>query len=109
MMPGFSKIKKQLPAGAFDTKKIKRTEAIVLSMTLIERRRPEFIKGSRRQRIAAGSGTSIMEVNQLIKQFGEMRKMMKSPSKMGAMMKQMGGAGGMKDMMKGLGGGKFPF
>ena len=109
MMPGFSKIKKQLPAGAFDSKKIKRTEAIVLSMTLVERRRPEIIKGSRRQRIAAGSGTSVMQVNQLIKQFSEMRKMMRSPSKMGAMMKQMGGAGGMKDMMKGLGGGKFPF
>jgi signal recognition particle subunit SRP54 len=109
LMPGFSKIKKQLPAGVFDNKKIKRTEAIVLSMTLVERQRPEIIKGSRRQRIATGSGTSIMEVNQLIKQFGEMRKMMKSPTKMGNMMKQMGGAGGMKDMMKGLGGGKFPF
>ena len=109
LMPGFSKIKKQLPAGAFDNKKIKRTEAIVLSMTLIERQRPEIIKGSRRQRIAAGSGTTLMEVNQLIKQFGEMRKMMKSPHKMKNMMKQMGGAGGMKDMMKGLGGGKFPF
>mgnify|MGYP006344304321 CR=1 FL=1 len=70
---------------------------------------PEIIKGSRRQRIAAGSGASIMEVNQLIKQFGEIRKMTKSPTKMGAMMQQMGGAGGMKDMMKGLGGGKFPF
>ena len=108
MMPGFNKIKKQLPAGAFDNKKIKRTEAIVLSMTLGERRKPEIIKGSRRQRIAAGSGTSVMEVNQLIKQFGEMRKMMKSPGKMKDMMKQMGGMGNMKDMMKGMGG-KFPF
>jgi signal recognition particle subunit SRP54 len=119
MMPGFNKIKKQLPAGAFDTKKIKRTEAIVLSMTLKERSHPEIIKGSRRQRIAAGSGTTVMEVNQLLKQFGEMRKMMKSPGKMGAMMKQMGamgggaggglgGMGGMGDIMKKLGGGKFP-
>lgn len=108
MMPGFSKIKKQLPAGALDTGKIKRTEAIVLSMTHEERRRPEIIKGSRRQRIAAGSGTSLMEVNQLIKQFGEMRKMMKSPHKMKNMMRQMGGMPGMQDMMKGLGG-KFRF
>jgi signal recognition particle subunit SRP54 len=108
MMPGFNKIKKQLPAGALDTGKIKRTEAIVLSMTHEERRRPEIIKGSRRQRIAAGSGTSLMEVNQLIKQFGEMRKMMKSPHKMKNMMRQMGGMPGMKDMMKGLGG-KLPF
>lgn len=108
LMPGFNKIKKQLPAGAFDSKKIKRTEAIVLSMTLDERRRPEIIKGSRRQRIANGSGTSMGEVNQLIKQFGEMRKMMKSPHKMKQMMGQMGGAGGMGNLLKGMGG-KFPF
>jgi len=108
MLPGFSKIKKQLPGGALDNSKLKRTEAIVLSMTMDERRRPEIIKGSRRQRIAAGSGTSLMAVNQLIKQFSEMRKMMKSPHKMNSMMKQMGGVGGIKDMMKGLGG-KLPF
>ena len=108
LIPGFNKIKKQLPEAAFDNKRLKRTEAIVLSMTLDERRRPEIIKGSRRQRIAAGSGTNLMEVNQLIKQFGEMRKMMKSPGKMRGLMKQMGGAGGLGDMMKGLGG-KFPF
>ena len=114
LMPGFSKIKKQLPAGALDNSKIKRTEAIVLSMTPYERSRPEIIKASRRQRIAAGSGTSIMQVNQLIKQFGEMRKMMRNPGKMKNMMKAMGGPGGMSDMMKGMGGGggkggKFPF
>lgn len=108
LMPGFNKIKKQLPTGALDNSKLKRTEAIVLSMTPYERARPEIIKASRRQRIAAGSGTSIVQVNQLIKQFGEMRKMMKSPGKMKNMMKQMGGAAGMGDMMKGLGG-KFPF
>jgi signal recognition particle subunit SRP54 len=109
MMPGFGKIKKQLPGGALDTSRLKRTEAIVLSMTAEERRRPEIIKGRRRQRIAAGSGTSLMEVNQLIKQFGEMRKLMKSPHKMKNMMRQMGGMPGMQDMMKGLGGGRFPF
>jgi signal recognition particle subunit SRP54 len=108
MLPGFNKIKKQLPADAFNNKKMNRTEAIVLSMTAEERRRPEIIKGSRRQRIANGSGTTLMEVNQLLKQFGEMRKMMKSPGKMKNMMKQMGGAGGLGDMMKGMGGGKFP-
>jgi signal recognition particle subunit SRP54 len=108
LMPGFNKIKKQLPTGALDNSKLKRTEAIVLSMTPYERARPEIIKASRRQRIAAGSGTSIVQVNQLIKQFGEMRKMMKSPGKMKNMMKQMGGAAGMGNMMKGLGG-KFPF
>ncbi|MCX6876456.1 MAG: signal recognition particle protein [Verrucomicrobia bacterium] len=108
LMPGFSKIKKQLPKGALDNQRLKRTEAIVLSMTLEERRCPEIIKGSRRQRIAAGSGTTLMDVNQLIKQFATMRKMMKSPGKMKDMMRQMGGQGGLKDMMKGLGG-KLPF
>ncbi|MEY3395535.1 MAG: signal recognition particle protein [Verrucomicrobiota bacterium] len=108
LMPGFNKIKKQLPTGSLDSSKLKRTEAIVLSMTALERSRPEIIKASRRQRIASGSGTSVMQVNQLIKQFGEMRKMMRNPGKMRTMMKQMGGAGGMVDLMKGLGG-KFPF
>jgi signal recognition particle subunit SRP54 len=108
LMPGFGKLKKQLPGGTLNNDKLKHTEAIVLSMTLEERRRPEIIKASRRQRIAAGSGTSLMEVNQLIKQFGQMRKMMKSPGRMKDMMRQMGGQGGMKDMMKNLGG-KMPF
>jgi signal recognition particle subunit SRP54 len=107
LMPGFSKIKKQIPDAAFDPKRLKRTEAIVLSMTPDERRRPEIIKGSRRQRIAKGSGTTLMEVNQLLKQFGEMRKMMRSPNKMKNMMRGMGGMGGMPDLgkMPGLGGG----
>jgi len=118
MMPGFNKIKKQLPSGALDSSKLKKTEAIVLSMTPLERSRPEIIKASRRQRIAAGSGTNLMQVNQLIKQFAQMRKMMKKPGQMKNLMKQMGGAGGMGDMMKGLGGmggqgggkgGGFPF
>jgi signal recognition particle subunit SRP54 len=112
MMPGFNKIKKQLPSGALDSSKLKKTEAIVLSMTALERSRPEIIKASRRQRIAAGSGTTLIQVNQLIKQFAQMRKMMKKPGQMKNLMKQMGGAGGMGDMMKGLGGGKgggFPF
>ena len=116
MMPGMGKLKKQLPTGALDSSKLKRTEAIVLSMTPEERSRPEIIRGTRRQRIAAGSGTNLMQVNQLIKQFAQMRKMMKSPKKMKQMMNQMGGMEGMGDMMKGLGGkgmggpgGKFPF
>jgi len=67
MLPGFNKIKKQLPSAAFDEKRLTRTEAIVLSMTPKERTRPEIIKGSRRRRIAKGSGTSLVEVNQLIK------------------------------------------
>src|SRR5690606_33942441 len=123
LMPGFSKIKKQIPDAAFDPKRLKRTEAIVLSMTPDERRRPEIIKASRRERIAKGAGVKLMEVNQLLKQFGEMRKMMRSPNKMKNMMRQMGGMpgmggmgggglpggmGGLGDLMKGMKG-KFPF
>lgn len=112
LMPGFNKIKKQLPDAAFDPKRLKRTEAIVLSMTPDERRRPEIIKGSRRQRIAAGSGSTLVEVNRLLKQFGEMRKMMRSPKKMKKMMGGLGGLGGMGGGgfpgMPGMGGGSMP-
>ncbi|MBQ8682094.1 MAG: signal recognition particle protein [Bacilli bacterium] len=60
-----------------DPKKMARTEAIVLSMTPYERKHPEILKASRKQRIANGSGTTVTEVNQLLKQFEEMKKMMK--------------------------------
>lgn len=65
-----------------DDKQINRTEAIILSMTLKERGNPDIINGSRRKRIAAGSGTSVEEVNHLIKQMYEMRRGMKQMSKM---------------------------
>lgn len=107
LLPGFSKIKKQLPSNAFDGKKMKRTEAIVLSMTKDERVRPEIIRGTRRARIAKGSGTSLQEVNALLKQFGQMREMMRSPHKMKNMMKAMsGGADSLDqlgDMKRGFG------
>ena len=60
-----------------DPKIMKRTEAIILSMTMEERRNPSILKASRKKRIAAGSGTSVEEVNKLLKQFEEMKKMMK--------------------------------
>ena len=92
-------------------------EAIIFSMTPEERSKPELLNGARRQRIAKGSGQGIQEVNKLLKQFEEMRKMMRSPGKMKHMMKALGGPGGMEGMMKGMGGnpfggrkgGKFPF
>ncbi|MDB4541534.1 signal recognition particle protein [Akkermansiaceae bacterium] len=96
MLPGFSKIKKQLPTGALDDKRLKHMEAIVLSMTPKERAKPVIIKPSRRRRLAAGSGTSLIQVNQLLKQFGMMQKMMKGKGgKMKQMMEQMGGMGAM--------------
>ncbi|MEP4078773.1 signal recognition particle protein [Haloferula sp.] len=106
LIPGFNKMKKQIPDAAFDPKRMKRMEAIVLSMTPDERRRPEIIKGSRRKRIADGSGAKLVDVNRLLKQFGDMRKMMKSPKKMQKMMGAMGGGmPGMGGGMPGMGGG----
>jgi signal recognition particle subunit SRP54 len=72
-------------------KDIRRQMAIINSMTHGERSRPEIIKASRRRRIAMGSGTSVTQVNQLLKQFGDMRKMMRNKGKMNQMMKQFGG------------------
>lgn len=80
MIPGFSRMKGKLPTDAFDEKQIKRVEAIVLSMTPEERQRPEIIGGSRRKRIARGSGTQPADVNRLLNQFTEMRKMMRQLS-----------------------------
>jgi signal recognition particle subunit SRP54 len=88
-----------------DPNRMKHMEAIVLSMTPKERTRPEILNGSRRKRIAGGSGRPVVEVNQLIKQFDMMRQMMGNK---GMMSKLMGGmmGGGMPDMgaMAGMGG-----
>jgi signal recognition particle subunit SRP54 len=75
MIPGLAG--HQLSKRDVDEKEFDRIEAIIQSMTQYERRHPELIKGSRRLRIARGSGTSVQQVNQLVKQFGEMRKVMK--------------------------------
>ena len=63
--------------GNIDPKRMKHIEAIILSMTPEERRKPEIMNGSRRLRIAKGSGRPVSEVNRLLKQFKEMQKMMK--------------------------------
>lgn len=76
MMPGGNK----LSAAAVDEKALARTEAIVKSMTMKERKNPSVINGSRRKRIAAGSGTTIQDVNRLLSQFEQMKKMMKQLS-----------------------------
>ena len=112
LLPGFSKIRKQLPEGAMDPKRMKRMEAIVLSMTPAERANYKLLIPSRRRRIAKGSGVSEIEVNRFIKNFKEMKEMMGGKGKMGGMMKNLmksaGGArGGMPDMsamMNGQGG-----
>jgi signal recognition particle subunit SRP54 len=76
MIPGFAG--QQMKGMKVDERELDRIEAIVLSMTPDERRRPELINGSRRLRIAKGSGTNVQAVNRLVKQFGQMRKVMKS-------------------------------
>ena len=75
MIPGFQG--NQLKNMKVDDRELDRVQAIILSMTPEERKRPELIKGSRRLRIAKGSGTSVQQVNQLVKQFGQMQKVMK--------------------------------
>jgi signal recognition particle subunit SRP54 len=91
MLPGFSG--QQMKGLKVDERELDRIEAIILSMTPEERRRPEIIKGSRRLRIAKGSGTNVQAVNQLIKQFGQMRKLMRQLGRgkmpdLGALMRQ---------------------
>ncbi|MHB0857895.1 MAG: signal recognition particle protein [Anaerolineae bacterium] len=76
MMPGMQQITKQIPEGATE-KSMAVTEAIINSMTREERRNPKVINASRRRRIARGSGTSVQEVNQLLRQFTQMQQMMK--------------------------------
>jgi signal recognition particle subunit SRP54 len=76
MMPGMGKAMKQLRDVNMDDRELDRLEAIILSMTPAERTRPDLIDGSRRKRIARGSGTTVQAVNQLVKQFAQMRKLM---------------------------------
>jgi len=91
-MPGLSGAQKAA-AGMVDDKTFGRMEAIINSMTMKERRRPELLNGSRKRRITQGSGTSIQDLNRLLKQHKQMQKMMKKMK-----------GGGMANMMRGLGG-----
>jgi signal recognition particle subunit SRP54 len=79
MIPGFAGA--QMKNVKVDEREIDRIQAIILSMTMEERRRPELINGSRRLRIAKGSGTSVQQVNGLVKQFGQMKKVMQQLGK----------------------------
>jgi signal recognition particle subunit SRP54 len=85
MLPGASNLKGM----NIDEKQLKRTEAIVLSMTNEERKRPDILNARRRQRIARGSGSSVTEVNDLLQRFNQMRKLMKNAGKMKRMMARM--------------------
>jgi signal recognition particle subunit SRP54 len=94
MIPGMGQLAAQLPSGPEAERELKKVEAIISSMTRAERADPTILNGSRRKRISRGSGTTVSDVNQLIKQFEEMRKLMK---RMGPMLK-----GGRLPRMPGL-------
>jgi signal recognition particle subunit SRP54 len=83
MLPGIGKIKRQIDAANIDESIIKRQEAIIGSMTKSERKNPNLLNGSRRRRIATGSGTTVPEVNRLMKQYQDMSGMMKRMKKLG--------------------------
>lgn len=102
-LPGAGQMKNQLEN--FDEKEIDRTEAIIRSMTPVERRQPKVLNGSRRLRIAKGSGTTVTEVNSLVNRFEQAAKMMKTMAK-GAMPQMGGGMPGMPQLGGGYIGGK---
>jgi len=110
MLPGMAKAKAAMASGAVDENVLGRMEAVICSMTPKERRKPEVINAKRKIRIAKGAGTTVQEVNKLMKMHQEMEGAMKRLRKMGgmkgmaAMMAKMGGAGGLAGLMGGGGG-----
>ena len=95
MIPGMGSIKNQLGDVDLNGKEMKRTKAIIQAMTLEERRKPEILNASRKRRIAKGSGTSVQDINRLIKQMNEMKKMMKMFMGNQKGMKKRGALGGL--------------
>jgi signal recognition particle subunit SRP54 len=101
MLPGIGKLQKQMAGANIDENVIKKQEAIILSMTKAERKNAKLMNASRRRRIAAGSGTSVQEVNKLLKQHQDMTRVMKQMGKMGGMK-------GLGALLGGGGGGGMP-
>jgi signal recognition particle subunit SRP54 len=111
MLPGVQKMKGQIAEAGLNDKSIKRQQAIISSMTKLERKKPDILAASRKRRIAAGAGVDVAEINRLLKQHRQMADAFKMMSKGGgkgfAKMAGMLGGGGM-DRLKNLGGGKMP-
>ena len=103
MIPGLSKLQSKLNAADIDNKIIKHQEAIILSMTPKERKNPDILKAARKQRIAAGAGVQVSDVNRLLKQFEQMAQVMKYFKKAGPL-----GMMGMMKKMNALTGGNLP-
>jgi signal recognition particle subunit SRP54 len=113
MLPGVQKVKKQIAEANIDDRMIKRQEAIIGSMTKIERRKPDLLNASRKRRVAAGAGVEVQEINRLLKQHRQMSDVVKSMSRDGGkgfarMAGALGGMGG-GDMarLRAMGGGKL--
>ena len=108
MLPGVGKIKKQIDAAGLDDSIFKRQQAIISSMTRKERSAPKLLNASRKKRVAAGSGTSVQEINKLLKMHRGMGDMMKKMGKKGGLGGLMGGLGGAMPGMGGAMGGGMP-
>jgi signal recognition particle subunit SRP54 len=111
LLPGLGKMQKQVDAAGVDDRALARLEAIILSMTPKERTKPEILNAKRKIRIANGSGTTVQEVNKLIKMHQDMATAMKKLKKMGglgALGAMLGKGGGLGGMLGGLPGGGLP-
>jgi signal recognition particle subunit SRP54 len=113
MLPGIGKMKKQLDSSGLDDRMFKQQVAIISSMTPQERRHPKILAASRKRRIAAGSGTSVQEINKLLKMHRQMADMMKSVSRgKGGLARMLGLGGGMPEvtpeMLEAVKSGKMP-
>jgi signal recognition particle subunit SRP54 len=110
LLPGVQKVKKQIAESGIDDSIFRRQQAIIGSMTKLERKKPDILAASRKRRIAAGAGVDVAEVNRLLKQHRQMADMFKAMSKDGgkgmARMAQMMGGGDMS-RLKSMGGGKL--
>ena len=114
LLPGVQKIKKQIAEANIDERMFRRQEAIITSMTKVERKKPDLLNASRKRRVAAGAGVEVSEINRLLKQHRQMADMFKTMSRdggkgMARLTQAMGGMGG-GDMarLKALGGGRAP-
>jgi signal recognition particle subunit SRP54 len=93
MLPGIGKVKKQLDAANLDDRILKRQQAMIGSMTRAERKNPKLLNASRKKRVAAGSGTSVQDINKLVKMHRQMADMMKAMGKKRGIFSQMFGGG----------------
>ena len=116
LLPGVQKVKKQIADAGVDDRMIKRQEAIIGSMTKLERRKPDVLNASRKRRVAAGAGVEVQEINRLLKQHRQMSDVVKSMSRgggkgfarMAGALAGMGIGGADSERLRAMGAGKPP-